>query len=60
MVKEEPEEKSIGVNEDSKWYDTKLEEDNTVETEQSEFDLVPPDDEIKSEVCASIEPPVIR
>lgn len=59
MVKEEPDDKGTDVYEDSGWHDTRLEEDN-MQTEQTEIDLLPPDDEVKSEGCTTMEPPVIR
>jgi hypothetical protein len=61
MVKEEPEYKKTEVEEDSKWLDTRQESDNIMQTEQTEIDLVPPDDGIKPASCtAPIEPPIIR
>jgi hypothetical protein len=59
MVKEEPDDKNIEVYEDRGWNDTTAEEDN-MQTEQTEIDLLPPDDEVKSEGCTTMEPPVIR
>lgn len=58
MVKEEPEYKKTEVEEDSKWLDTRQEEDNIMQSEQTEIDFLPPDDEIKPAICT--EPPIIR
>ncbi|XP_021914855.1 uncharacterized protein LOC110827459 isoform X5 [Zootermopsis nevadensis] len=59
MVKEEPDEKGTEVYEDKGWHHTSLVEDN-MQTEQTEIDLLPLDDEVKSESCTTMDPPVIR
>ncbi|XP_021914852.1 uncharacterized protein LOC110827459 isoform X3 [Zootermopsis nevadensis] len=58
MVKEEPDEKGTEVYEDKGWHHTSLVEDN-MQTEQTEIDLLPLDDEVKSESCTTMDPPVI-
>ncbi|XP_069684354.1 uncharacterized protein [Periplaneta americana] len=60
MVKEEPQEEIAAGDEDSRWQDTSIEEENVMQAEETELDLISPGDRIKSEDCGSIEPPVLR
>jgi hypothetical protein len=61
MVKEEPEYKKTDSEEDCKWLDATQEEDSIMQTEQTEVDLLPPDEGTKPADCTTpIEPPVIR
>ncbi|XP_069684281.1 uncharacterized protein [Periplaneta americana] len=59
MVKEEPQEEIAAGDEDSRWQDTSIEEENVMQAEETELDLISPGDRIKSEDCGSIEPPVL-